>query len=300
MDGVSFSVERGSTLGIVGESGSGKSVTSLGIIGLHHRHSARISGEIWLDGEELVGGGPGRVRELRGGKMAMIFQDPLSALHPYYTVGEQIAEAYRVHHPGARRSRPAQRAVEMLGRVGIPQPVGPGGRVPAPVLRRHAAAGHDRHGPVLRSRAADRRRADHRARRHRAGADPRPDRETCRPSSARRSSSSPTISAWSPRWPTRSWSCTPAGQRARHRRRRLQRPAAPLHLGPAGLGAAPGPSPPHRLAPIPGTPPSLIDRAVRLPVPPALPVLEPDRRASARTTCRRCASRRRAPRRPAT
>jgi peptide/nickel transport system ATP-binding protein len=82
VDGVSFSVERGSTLGIVGESGSGKSVTSLGIMGLHQGSSARITGEIRLDGENLVAADPARVRELRGGKMAMIFQDPLSSLHP--------------------------------------------------------------------------------------------------------------------------------------------------------------------------------------------------------------------------
>jgi len=122
VDGVTFSVDRGSTLGIVGESGSGKSVTSLGIMGLHQGTSARITGEIKLDGEELVGADPDRVRELRGGKMAMIFQDPLSSLHPYFKIGDQIAEAYRVHHRDASRKQARQRAVDMLGRVGIPQP----------------------------------------------------------------------------------------------------------------------------------------------------------------------------------
>ena len=122
VDGVTFSVDRGSTLGIVGESGSGKSVTSLGIMGLHQGSSARITGEIKLDGEELVGADPDRVRELRGGKMAMIFQDPLSSLHPYFSVGSQIVEAYLVHHPDATKKQARQRAVDMLGRVGIPQP----------------------------------------------------------------------------------------------------------------------------------------------------------------------------------
>jgi peptide/nickel transport system ATP-binding protein len=122
VDGVTFSVDRGSTLGIVGESGSGKSVTSLGIMGLHQGTSARITGEIKLDGEELVGANPDRVRELRGGKMAMIFQDPLSSLHPYFKIGDQIAEAYRIHHPDASKKQARQRAVDMLGRVGIPQP----------------------------------------------------------------------------------------------------------------------------------------------------------------------------------
>ncbi|WP_405011498.1 ABC transporter ATP-binding protein [Kitasatospora sp. NBC_01539] len=122
VDGVSFDLERGKTLGIVGESGSGKSVTSLGIMGLHRSKRARISGEIHLDGEELVAADPDRVRRLRGRKMAMIFQDPLTAMHPYYTVGQQIAEAYRVHHPKEGRKAARKRAVEMLDRVGIPQP----------------------------------------------------------------------------------------------------------------------------------------------------------------------------------
>ena len=115
-------MDRGSTLGIVGESGSGKSVTSMGIMGLHQGTSARITGEIKLDGEELVGADPARVRELRGGKMAMIFQDPLSSLHPYFKIGDQIAEAYRIHHRDASRKQARQRAVDMLGRVGISRP----------------------------------------------------------------------------------------------------------------------------------------------------------------------------------
>src|SRR5690606_29948924 len=90
VDGLSFQLERGSTLGIVGESGSGKSVTSLGILGLYNKRNSRMSGEIWLDGKEIVGAPESEVRRLRGRDMAMIFQDPLSAMHPYYTVGAQI------------------------------------------------------------------------------------------------------------------------------------------------------------------------------------------------------------------
>ncbi|MEV6790613.1 ABC transporter ATP-binding protein [Streptomyces sp. NPDC051320] len=121
VDGVSFDLKAGQTLGIVGESGSGKSVTSLGVMGLHTSDRARISGEIWLDGEELIGAGPERVRKLRGQKMAMIFQDPLSALHPYYSIGAQIVEAYRVHnHVDKKTAR--TRAIDMLDRVGIPEP----------------------------------------------------------------------------------------------------------------------------------------------------------------------------------
>jgi peptide/nickel transport system ATP-binding protein len=121
VDGLSFSVERGKTLGIVGESGSGKSVTSLSVMGLHKRGTARISGEIVLDGMELVNATPDEVRQLRGKRMAMIFQDPLSAMHPYYTVGHQIIEAYRVHNK-VTKAVARKHAIEMLDRVGIPQP----------------------------------------------------------------------------------------------------------------------------------------------------------------------------------
>ncbi|HVE62698.1 MAG TPA: ABC transporter ATP-binding protein [Mycobacteriales bacterium] len=121
VDGLTFSLEKGRTLGIVGESGSGKSVTSLGILGLHKGTQAKISGEIWLGGDELVGASREQVRALRGDRMAMIFQDPLSALHPYYTVGYQIAEAFTVHNNVSKKAAKA-RAVEMLDRVGIPTP----------------------------------------------------------------------------------------------------------------------------------------------------------------------------------
>ncbi len=122
VDGVSFAVERGRTLGIVGESGSGKSVTSLAVLGLHDQRRTRLSGRILLGERDLLRLPEEEVRRLRGRDMAMVFQDPLSALHPYYTVGRQVAEAYRVHHPGTGRREARQRAVDMLGRVGIPQP----------------------------------------------------------------------------------------------------------------------------------------------------------------------------------
>ena len=121
VDGVSFTLDRGKTLGIVGESGSGKSVTSLGIMGLHHGTKANITGSIWLDGEELVAASAARVRQLRGSKIAMIFQDPLSSLHPYYTVGYQIAEAYLIHNKVSKKAA-KDHAVDLLRRVGIPNP----------------------------------------------------------------------------------------------------------------------------------------------------------------------------------
>jgi peptide/nickel transport system ATP-binding protein len=121
VDGLSFTLERGKTLGIVGESGSGKSVTSLAIMGLHNTRNADLDGHIYLDGEDIVAASPERVRKLRGRKMAMIFQDPLSSLHPYFTVGNQIVEAYRIHNDVSKQVA-RKHAIDMLGRVGIPNP----------------------------------------------------------------------------------------------------------------------------------------------------------------------------------
>jgi peptide/nickel transport system ATP-binding protein len=119
VDGLSFSLAPGRTLGIVGESGSGKSVTSQAILGLHRGTRARVSGSIVFDGTDLLGLPTRDLRRLRGNEISMIFQDPLSALHPYYTVGSQIAEAYRVHHSVSKRQA-LTRAEEMLDLVGIP------------------------------------------------------------------------------------------------------------------------------------------------------------------------------------
>ena len=121
VDGLSFDVHRGEILGIVGESGSGKSVTSQAVLGLHKGSKARITGEIWLDGTELVGASEEDMRSLRGDKMAMIFQDPLSSMHPFYKVGDQITEAYKVHN-NVSKAVAKKRAIEMLDRVGIPNP----------------------------------------------------------------------------------------------------------------------------------------------------------------------------------
>ncbi len=122
VDGLSFSVEKGKTLGIVGESGSGKSVTSLALLGLHKGTRAKLAGQCWIGDEDIVPAEQETVRRLRGSRMAMIFQDPLSALHPYFTVGSQISEAYKVHHPSASKKEARARAVDMLARVGIPTP----------------------------------------------------------------------------------------------------------------------------------------------------------------------------------
>lgn len=121
VNNLSFSIERGKTLGVVGESGSGKSVTSLAILGLHKGSRAKVSGEIYVGGVEINSISESEVRKLRGKQMSMIFQDSLTALNPYYTIGDQIIEAYQVH---AKVSNSIARthAIEMLDRVGIPQP----------------------------------------------------------------------------------------------------------------------------------------------------------------------------------
>ncbi|MFI5712519.1 ABC transporter ATP-binding protein [Kribbella sp. NPDC051620] len=121
VNGLSFSLERGKTLGIVGESGSGKSVSSLAIMGLHKGSRAKVTGEIWLDGAELVDMSIPEIRRLRGQQVAMIFQDPLSAMHPFYRVGDQLVEAYRVHND-VTKAVAKKRAVDLLDRVGIPSP----------------------------------------------------------------------------------------------------------------------------------------------------------------------------------
>lgn len=116
---LSYEVKRGQTLAIVGESGSGKSVSSLAVMGLLNSQSAQISGEVHFDGKELIGSSTEVVRQLRGRKMAMIFQDPLSALHPFYTIGKQLVEAVQAHNQVSKAAARA-RALEMLNRVGIP------------------------------------------------------------------------------------------------------------------------------------------------------------------------------------
>jgi peptide/nickel transport system ATP-binding protein len=103
----------------VGESGSGKSVTAQAIMGLHNRKATKISGQIWLDNQELVGMPLPEVQDLRGNEMAMIFQDPMSSLHPFYRIGDQITEAIRVHRKVSKAAA-RQEALDMLRHVGIP------------------------------------------------------------------------------------------------------------------------------------------------------------------------------------
>ena len=121
--GLSYHVSPGEVLGIVGESGSGKSVSSLAVMGLLPS-SARITGSIKFQGRELIGRSDSELSKIRGRRISMVFQDPLSALTPVYTVGDQIAEAILVHRKGAvSKAGAAKRAVELLDLVGIPNAV---------------------------------------------------------------------------------------------------------------------------------------------------------------------------------
>ncbi|PZE86505.1 ABC transporter ATP-binding protein [Curtobacterium sp. MCBD17_032] len=118
--GVDLELRRGEVLGIVGESGSGKSVTSMAVLGLLPDTTA-VSGSVELDGEELLGRSDKQMSRLRGDKVAMVFQDPLSAFTPVYTIGDQIAETVRLHR-GASKAEARARAIELLELVGIPEP----------------------------------------------------------------------------------------------------------------------------------------------------------------------------------
>ncbi|MEU5660959.1 ABC transporter ATP-binding protein [Streptomyces sp. NPDC047737] len=119
VDGLSFTLEAGAALGVVGESGSGKSASASALLGLHRGTGARVTGTVHVAGTDVGAADEAGLRALRGAEAAMIFQDPLSSLDPYYTVGDQIAEVYRVHNRVSRRAARA-RAVEVLDRVGIP------------------------------------------------------------------------------------------------------------------------------------------------------------------------------------
>jgi len=121
VDGITYSVDTGKTLGIVGESGSGKSVSSLTTLGLTRTQGATVEGKMLFEGNDLVQMSDDQLRKIRGNEIAMIFQDPLSSLHPFFKVGKQLMEAVQIHRKVSRSAARA-RAVELLELVGIPDP----------------------------------------------------------------------------------------------------------------------------------------------------------------------------------
>jgi peptide/nickel transport system ATP-binding protein len=120
VDGVSFSIEKGQTLGIVGESGSGKSVTCLTIMGLNAKRNTISSGHALWKGEDLLTMKPSRLRDIRGNDIAMIFQDPMTSLNPVHTIGKQLVEAILLHRDVTKKTARA-RSLELLNAVGIPR-----------------------------------------------------------------------------------------------------------------------------------------------------------------------------------
>jgi oligopeptide/dipeptide ABC transporter ATP-binding protein len=123
VDGASFGVDRGQTLGIVGESGCGKSVANMTILGLTRAPTTEISGQILLEGRDLAEASAEEIQHVRGKEIAMIFQDPLTSLHPFYRIGSQLSEAVLAHQDVSKKAA-KQRAIELLGLVGIPDPKG--------------------------------------------------------------------------------------------------------------------------------------------------------------------------------
>ena len=123
LDGVSFSVAPGQTLGLVGESGCGKSVTALAIMGLLPRpHGRVVAGTIDFEGEDLLALPPEQMHRVRGNRISMIFQEPMTALNPVQTVGDQLMEVFRLHRPDYDKAQRREAAIAMLQKVGIPEP----------------------------------------------------------------------------------------------------------------------------------------------------------------------------------
>jgi peptide/nickel transport system ATP-binding protein len=121
VDGVSFSVDRGEVLAIVGESGSGKSVTAMTLMGLTRSPNASFAGSARLEGTELVTASDAELRRIRGARIAMVFQDPMSSLDPVYRVGDQIVEQIRAHDHEISKRAALDRAIELMESVGIPR-----------------------------------------------------------------------------------------------------------------------------------------------------------------------------------
>ena len=150
VSGLSFSVARGQVLGIVGESGSGKSAATQSMVGL--TRGARVTGEALFEQRDLLAMSPDELRAVRGPGIAMVFQNPLSSLHPLYRIGWQIVEMIQAHEPVTKRQARARDRTARSGRYSASG--SPRRRLPAPVLRRDAAARDDRDGAGAQSAPA--------------------------------------------------------------------------------------------------------------------------------------------------
>ena len=187
VNGVRLNVGHREKVGIVGESGSGKSVTALSILRL--LPTATIEGEIWFDGMDILQASEEEVRAIRGRRIGYIFQNPLSALNPVQTIGQQLTEPLRIRGVGRREA--TERGAALLDRVGIKNPRRRMKDHPHRVLRGYAAAGHHRHGPHRRARPGHRRRAHDGARRPGPGTGARPAGRTGRRAPPRRAAHHP-------------------------------------------------------------------------------------------------------------
>jgi dipeptide transport system ATP-binding protein len=268
VDGVSLTLEEGEVLGIVGESGSGKSVTMMALMGLVGFPGRVRADHMRFAGKDLLGISDKARRALVGKEVAMIFQEPTTSLNPCFTIGFQLMETLRLHLNLDKRDREETRdraagAGRHSRRVVAPR------KLPAPALGRHEPARDDRDGHRLQPAPADRRRADHRARRHHPGADPRP---AARPAEGARHGAG-AHHAQHGRGERdgaahRRDVCGP-GDGAPARRPALRVAAAPVHRG--LLAALPERAAPEgRLATISGVVPGVHDRPVGLPVRAAL------------------------------
>ena len=168
VDGVSFRLDHGKVLGIVGESGSGKSVTAYSVMQILAPTGKIVSGSVKFDGQELVGADEKLLRSVRGNRISIIFQDPMTSLNPTYTIGRQLMEAILLHTDRNRRQA-RERAVEMLKLVNVNEPEKRA--VPVRAVGRYAAARNDCYGAGVRAGHPDCRRADDRAGRDDSGAD---------------------------------------------------------------------------------------------------------------------------------
>ena len=172
VDRISFDLKKGETVALVGESGSGKSVTALSVLKLlPYPAASHPSGTIHFKGQELLGLPEDEIRQVRGNDITIIFQEPMTSLNPLHTIEKQIGEILLLHG-GPTGTAARERASRAARPVRHSRPDEPARELSASALRRAAPARHDRDGAGERAGPADRRRADHRARRHRAGADP--------------------------------------------------------------------------------------------------------------------------------